>query len=131
RQRLGGHVHHSRSPFSLLRLGRLCPVRPRQRRGVLLAALGPKLAPPEAAGQEEGRKTTGNLTLPASAGKPAKALRRPVWPPRPACWALLVSADGHRCCEDIHEAFLSLACAIICWRRLKAHPTFRTASSFR
>src|SRR5262249_44815892 len=85
-----------------------------KRRGVLLAALGPKLAPPEAAGQEEGRKTTGNLTLPASAGKPAKALRRPAWPPRPVCWALLTSPDGHRCCDDIHEAFLSLGCAIIC-----------------
>ena len=23
--------------------------------------------------------------------------------------------------DDIHEAFLSLACAIICWRRLKIH----------
>ena len=23
--------------------------------------------------------------------------------------------------DDIHEAFLTLACAIICWRRLKTH----------
>jgi len=23
--------------------------------------------------------------------------------------------------DDIHEAFLSIGCAIICWRRLKIH----------
>jgi hypothetical protein len=27
--------------------------------------------------------------------------------------------------DDIHEAFLSLACSIICWRRLQRHQSLR------
>ena len=30
-------------------------------------------------------------------------------------------------CDDIREAFLSLGCAVICWRRLKITDCIRTA----
>ena len=33
--------------------------------------------------------------------------------------------------DDIHEAFLSLACAIICWRRLRTSRFVRTSKARR
>jgi hypothetical protein len=30
--------------------------------------------------------------------------------------------ERHKIRDDIHEAFLSLACGIICWRRLASMP---------